>query len=154
MIEKVLIVDDDNYKIKNIKELIHNVKNSIEISTEEALNSGLRRIRKNDFDIIILDMSLPFFNSSESSNFNPFGGISFLKEMRRKKILTPVIIVTQYVIFGEGEFQKTSTMIDEECRRDFKNYKGIVVYSSVNNGWKEKLVKMMGDIKNDKSVVC
>ena len=154
MIEKVLIVDDDDYKIKNIKDLIHNINRNIEISTEKALNSGLRKIRKTEYDVIILDMSLPFFNSSESSNFNPFGGISFLREMRRKKIMTPVIIVTQYEIFGEGEFRKTSSIIDKECKIDFKNYKGIIIYSSVNNVWKEQLVKMMGDIKNDKSVVC
>ena len=44
------------------------------------------------------------------------------------------------------EIQKTSKMIDEECKSKFDNYIGIVIYSSVNNEWKEKLVKMIGDI--------
>jgi len=146
MIKKVLIVDDDNYKTKNIKDLISNLNVSIDITVEEALNPGLRRIRVSEYDIIILDMSLPLFNTSESSNFNPFGGIAFLKEMRRKDITTPVIIVTQYEIFGEDEFRKTSKMIDEECKRDYKNYKGTIIYSSGNNEWKEHLAKMIGGI--------
>lgn len=146
MINKVLIVDDDNYKAKNIKNLISNVNNNISIAIEEALNSGLRKIRTHNFDVVILDMSLPLFNTSESSNFNPFGGISFLKEMRRREIKTPVIIVTQYEIFGEDESQKTSEMLDEECKENFDNYKGIVIYSSSNNKWKEELVKMIGAI--------
>ena len=74
--------------------------------------------------------------------------------MRRKEITTPVIVVTQYEIFGEGEIQKTSKMIDEECKSKFDNYIGIVIYSSVNNEWKEKLVKMISDIKNDNNTVC
>lgn len=154
MIEKILIVDDDNYKIKNIKDLIFSIDKSFVISTMEALNPGLLELRSNKYDLIILDMSLPVFTSSETTNFNPFGGITFLREMRRKNITTPVVIVTQYEIFGEGEFQKTSKIIDEECKSDFLNYKGIIIYSSVNNEWKEKLVKMIGDIKNDNNTVC
>lgn len=154
MIEKILIVDDDNYKVKNIRELICSIDKSFVITTAEALNPGLLEMRSNEYDLILLDMSLPVFSSSESTNFDPFGGLAFLREMKRKNISTSVIIVTQYEIFGEGEFQKTSKVIDEECKKCFKNYKGIIIYSSVNNEWKEKLVKMIGDIKNDKSIVC
>lgn len=146
MINKLLIVDDDNYKTMNIKKLIANVNNNIKIIVEKALNPGLRRIRLEEFDIVILDMSLPLFDVSESSNFNAFGGISFLKEMRRRRIIIPTIIVTQYEIFGEGESQKTSEMIDKQCKDEFENYKGIIIYSSGNNKWKEQMVKKIGEI--------
>lgn len=154
MINSILIIDDDNYKKKNIKELVLSIDKTFIISEEEAINPGLLDLRSSKYDLIILDMSLPVFSSSESSSFNPFGGIAILKEMRRKEITTPVIVVTQYEIFGEGEIQKTSKMIDEECKSKFDNYIGIVIYSSVNNEWKEKLVKMIGDIKNDNNTVC
>lgn len=154
MINSILIIDDDNYKKKNIKELVLSIDKTFIISEEEAINPGLLDLRSSKYDLIILDMSLPVFSSSESSSFNPFGGIDILREMRRKEITTPVIVVTQYEIFGEGEIQKTSKMIDEECKSKFDNYIGIVIYSSVNNEWKEKLVKMIGDIKNDNNTVC
>lgn len=154
MINSILIIDDDNYKKKNIKELVLSIDKTFMISEEEAINPGLLDLRSSKYDLIILDMSLPVFSPSESSSFNPFGGIAILREMRRKEITTPVIVVTQYEIFGEGEIQKTSKMIDEECKSKFDNYIGIVIYSSVNNEWKEKLVKMIGDIKNDNNTVC
>ena len=147
MISKLLIVDDDNYKTVNIENLIASYNNSIEVSVERALNPGLLRIRNDTFDLIILDMSLPLFDKAESSNFNPFGGIKFLKEMKRKRIEIPTIIVTQYEIFGEGESRKTSEMIDIQCKEGFNNYYGLVIYSSINNKWTERLLKMIGDGK-------
>ena len=62
-------------------------------------------------------MSMPIFDISETSNFNFFGGITFLKEMKRKNIATPTIIVTQYEIFGEGPSQKTSESIDDMYKK-------------------------------------
>ena len=146
MISKLLIVDDDNYKTVNIENLIASYNNSIEVSVERALNPGLLRIRNDTFDLIILDMSLPLFDKAESSNFNPFGGIKFLKEMKRKRIEIPTIIVTQYEIFGEGESRKTSEMTDIQCKEGFNNYYGLVIYSSINNKWKERLLKMIGEV--------
>lgn len=146
MISKLLIVDDDNYKTVNIEKLIASYNNSIEVSIERALNPGLLRIRNDSFDLIILDMSLPLFDKAESSNFNPFGGIKFLKEMKRKRIEIPTIIVTQYEIFGEGETRKTSEMIDIQCKEEFNNYYGLVIYSSINNKWKERLLKLIGGV--------
>lgn len=58
------------------------------------------------------------------------------------------------IIDDDNYKKKTSKMIDEECKSKFDNYIGIVIYSSVNNEWKEKLVKMIGDIKNDNNTVC
>ena len=146
MIKKVLIVDDDNYKTEKIKELISNVNNEIKISTEKAINHGLRKIRSEQYDIVILDMSLPQFDTLESSNFNPFGGISFLREMKRRKVTTPVIIVTQYELFGEGNSQKTSEDLNIFCHQNFENYLGIIIYSSSKNEWRGMLVKMLGEL--------
>lgn len=144
---KILIVDDDNYKTSNIVQLLNKMNIELEITIEKALNPGLRKICQENFDIVILDMSMPIFNLSESSNFNSFGGITFLEEMKRKKISIPTIIVTQYQIFGEGSSQKTSDSIDKMCQENFQNYKGLIIYSSLESNWKEKLVKIIGESK-------
>lgn len=141
--KKILLVDDDDYKIANIKSFLEEEK-EYDISIENALNPGLRRLLKEKFDLILLDMSMPTFKITESKSFNSFGGIDFLKEMRRKKNRTPVIIVTQYEIFGEGISRKNAETIDQECKEAFENYKGIVIYSSTKNTWKEKLLQTIG----------
>lgn len=141
--KKILLVDDDDYKITNIKHFLEGEK-KYDIAIENALNPGLKRLSQESFDLILLDMSMPTFKITESKNFNSFGGIDFLREMKRKKNYTPVIIVTQYEIFGEGISRKTAEAIDQECKDAFENYKGIVIYSSTKNSWKEKLLQTIG----------
>lgn len=136
---KILIVDDDDFKINNIKEILNEVNASFIIDVEKSLNCGLRRVRKDTFDIILLDMSMPTFSITDSQNFDSYGGKTFLKEMKRKKIEIPVIVITQYDIFGEGNSQKTAEDLDEEFKKSFSNYKGMVKYSSIQNDWKTHL---------------
>lgn len=136
---KILIVDDDDFKINNIKEVLNEINSDYVIDVEKSLNYGLRRMREEKFDIVLLDMSMPTFSIKDSKNFDSYGGKSFLKEMRRKKIGIPVIVITQYDLFGEGASQKTADDLHEEFKKSFSNYKGMVKYSSIQNEWKISL---------------
>lgn len=140
--KKILLVDDDAYKISIIKKVLDSTK-GYDVIIENALNPGLKRLMTDRFDLILLDMSMPTFSLKENANFNSFGGIDFLKEMKRKKNKTPVIIVTQYEIFGEGNTKRTSEAIGEECQSMFDNYRGLIVFSSTNDEWKGKLLNLM-----------
>ena len=80
---KILIVDDDNYKRNNIISLLQNMSEDFMVTDEKALNPGLCRLFEENFDIVLLDMSLPMFDLSESKNFESFGGLTFLEEMKR-----------------------------------------------------------------------
>lgn len=142
--KKILLVDDDDYKISNIKSFVEK-QIQCDIWVEKALNPGLKKLIKEKFDLVLLDMSMPTFNISETNNFNSYGGLEFLKEMLRRKDKTPVVIVTQYAIFGEGQSKRTLEAIGEECKNSFENYKGIVLYSSTEDSWKEKLLKVIGE---------
>lgn len=143
---KILIVDDDNYKRNNIISLLQNMSEDFVIKDEKALNPGLCKLSEENFDIVLLDMSLPMFDLSESKNFESFGGLTFLEEMKRTNTNIPTIIITQYEIFGEGSSQRTSDDINKMCKEKFQNYKGLIVYSSSNSDWKEVLVKMLGEV--------
>ena len=78
--KKILLVDDDDYKISNIKSFVEK-QIQCDISVEKALNPGLKKLVKETFDLVLLDMSMPTFNISETNNFNSYGGLEFLKEM-------------------------------------------------------------------------
>lgn len=144
--KKILIIDDDNFKKENIVNLLNKLNKKYELIVATALNPGLCKLSEDKYDLVLLDMSLPVFDLSEPDNFESYGGLIFLKEMKRKRINTPTIIITQYEIFGEGSKQLTSDAIDELCKKDFQNYLGLIIYSSSKSEWKEKLVKMLGDI--------
>ena len=112
----------------------------------------LLELTKNEYDLVILDMSLPTFDNNESEHFQPYGGLLFLDEVKRKKYKVPVVIVTQYASFGEGKGEMTLEEINLNCREKYPNFKEIIYY--LDETWKEKLKKYIAGEINDKDVIC
>jgi len=77
---KLLIIEDDKYLSETIRETIGAV-----FETEQAFDGeeGLFLAEQNIFDCIILDIMLPHMN-----------GYEVLKQLRKKNISTPVIMLT------------------------------------------------------------
>jgi hypothetical protein len=80
---------------------------------------------------------MPTFDKADMSNFRSYGGIDFLNEMKRKRITMPVIIITQYNIFGEGDKQTSVEEINNSCKLNYINYQGVIRYSQET--WKKEL---------------
>ena len=152
MINKILVVEDDALKGRQIVNFTKSINNSIIIIQKGALNSGLLELTKNEYDLVILDMSLPTFDNNESEHFQPYGGLLFLDEVKRKKYKVPVVIVTQYASFGEGKGEMTLEEINLNCREKYPNFKEIIYY--LDETWKEKLKKYIAGEINDKDVIC
>ncbi|MBP2242163.1 two-component system response regulator CiaR [Cytobacillus eiseniae] len=77
---KLLIIEDDQYLSETIRETIGDI-----YETEQAFDGeeGLFLAEQNIFDCIILDIMLPNMN-----------GYEVLKQLRKKNISTPVIMLT------------------------------------------------------------
>lgn len=77
---KLLIIEDDKYLSETIVETTKNM-----FKTEQAFDGeeGLFLAEQNIFDIIILDIMLPYMN-----------GYEVLQHLRKKNILTPVVMLT------------------------------------------------------------
>ncbi len=137
MINKILVVEDDALKGRQIVNFTKSINNNMLITQKGALNSGLLELTKNEYDLVILDMSLPTFDNNESEHFQPYGGLLFLDEVKRKKYKVPVVIVTQYASFGEGAGETTLEEIDLNCKNKYPNFKEIIYY--LDDNWQEKL---------------
>ena len=151
MTSKILVVEDDTLKGSQIINFAKSINNNIFITKKGALNSGLLELTRNAYDLIILDMSLPTFDNNESEHFQPYGGLLFLDEVKRKKYTIPVVIVTQYATFGEGKGETSLEQIDLKCRNKYPNFKEIIYY--LDDNWKEKLKKYIIGEKNDTNFV-
>ncbi len=152
MLKHVLVVEDDDSKGNEIIGFVKSINNKVNICRKESLNSALLEVSKNQYDIVILDMSLPTFDKNESEHFKPFGGLMFLSEVKRKKYSFPVVIVTQYATFGEGVNENSIEQIDRKCKYDYPNYKEIIYF--LDETWKEKLKKYLVGEKLDKNIIC
>lgn len=136
---KILIVEDDQNKIKAIENYLKELIMDSKITLKKSYQSGLKEILSNQYDLIILDMTMPTFDRSPTESGGKvlkYAGMEILRKMIRKKVYTFCIVVTQFDTFGS----KTLKELEKELEEKFKkNYCGTVSYNSISAIWKENL---------------
>jgi DNA-binding NtrC family response regulator len=87
--KRILIVDDEEGIRAVLSDLFHQL--GYKVGTEDQGKSGLRVAVSEDYDLVILDLSLP-----------EFGGLEFLRSLKETKPDLPVIIITGYASMGSA----------------------------------------------------
>lgn len=83
-IKKILIVEDEDDYYYIVSSIIEKEsKYKLELERVSDGKEGIEKILKNNYDLLILDIGLPYFN-----------GIEVLKRARKHGIKTPVLIFT------------------------------------------------------------
>lgn len=73
----------------------------------------------------------------------PSAGQYILEGMFLRQIMTPVIVVTMYNVFGRKQLEA----FDIDLKKGYpQNYKSYVYYSSQKNDWKNQLKKQIKEI--------
>lgn len=144
---RLVLVEDDEYKAKQIELYVRAMGHDIDIY--KAYNTGMSAILEGNYNLALLDMTIPSFEISPEhpiSRSRKYGGKDILNEMQRCEIRVPVIVITQYKVFDDGE--KSLEVLDEELQQEYtENYRGIVYYNSSILDWQDKLTKIMYDIE-------
>ena len=78
---KILVVDDEQLLVKGMKFNLENEGYMVETAYDGA--TAIDMAKSGGFDLIILDLMMPFMD-----------GMTCLREMRTRKIMTPVIMLT------------------------------------------------------------
>lgn len=148
---KILIIEDDINKMRRIANEISEIRKDIQLTEARSYQSGLRHLMSNQFDFLLLDMSLPIFDiSAEEDGFqvDPFSGRNILEEMHRKNVLVPTAVITMFETFGEGADLMTLEELDKELAEKYPAiYRGAIYYNSSEINWKESLKKLFGETK-------
>lgn len=150
---KVILVEDDSKKIDDVKFFFsQNVPNSI-LTIKESYQSGIREILHNDYDLLLLDMSLPTYDKTPYEQGGPhekFGGYLLLKELIRNHRKIKTVLITMFDDFGESDLSITLTQINEILQNEFSDvYLGAVFYNSKENKWQEDLKVIVEKQRND-----
>lgn len=142
----LLVEDDENKKTQVVNILGKNFKD-LNILLAKSYQSGLKLILNQKFKLIILDMSIPTFDigiNEDGGRPQPYGGREILRQMDRRRIFIPVIVLTQFDRFGEGADTLTLEQLDKQLwASHFNNYRGLVQYNVLLVGWKEQLLKLV-----------
>jgi len=146
----VLIVDDDPNKTAQLATFMRATFPRVEFITERSYQRGLRAALTTQLDVIILDMSMPNYNVGGKEKGGPdrrYGGQLILDWLKRKGIEIPVVIVTQFERFGEGDEEVSLNELDETLRNDHSEiYLGSVYYQAADSQWMSELERLLAPI--------
>ncbi len=146
----VLIVEDDENKRGQLRQFLARQLPQLAIQEEKSLQSGLKHVRNCAPDLILLDMTLPTYDSGPDEpggQTHIFGGSELLRQLDRFDIEVPVIVVTQFETFGHGRLSKDLTQLDRELKAEHaKLYRGMVYYHAAIHGWEDKLRSLIQEV--------
>lgn len=144
---KVLLVEDDENKRMQIVELVKTVRPGWEIVSARSYQSGLKLLLRDRFDLILLDMTIPTYDigpEDDGGRPQPYGGRELLRQMGRRGLRSPVIVVTQFDRFGERGDALTLAELDADSRSEHGDiYWGSIYYNGAVDTWKGELIEKM-----------
>lgn len=149
---KILLVEDDKGKARQLVEVLHQQFPTVPIVERRSFQSGLAEALTTRPDIILLDMSIPSYDSDSEraeagEDFRPYGGREILREVARKRIKSKVIIVTQYAVFTQGVDVMTLDELKEHLASSFAgNYVTTVYYQAAQSNWKNELITALASL--------
>jgi len=143
---RCLVIEDDSIKMSNIELLLSSKFPKIEVTKCSSYMSGVNEILKNDFDFILLDMSLPLYEDTfQTAKPKNFGGRDILKEMKRNKRKAFVKVITQYNEFDDGSISMTD--LDEQLKSIYPSiYQGYIHYETKLNLWQKELIQYVNNL--------
>jgi len=143
---KILLIEDDDEKLRDIVEFLEDLHTFGEIVTAKSLHTGKESALAGDIDVILLDMTMRNFErspSEEGGRPHAFAGREILRLMRRERAKTPVIVVTQFDRFGDEDDFRTLGDLKAELADRFGNYVGTVHYRANVDTWRGELQQLL-----------
>lgn len=148
---KILLVEDDEKKRLQVIDELQSWS-AHEVTMARSLNSGLAELESQTWDLVILDMSIPAFDiNTDEPGGSPqaLGGRDLLHHMRRLKIATPVVVLTQYDQFGDRGSVKTLDELNNLLEREHgAGYLGAIFFNVVYDEWRELLARVVRDVES------
>lgn len=142
---KGLIIEDDQIKASKIANFINEKLPDYKLIHRKSYQSGIKQIFEGDFDFILLDMSIPTYDQDTgtfSGKPRNFGGRDILKEMKRHKKYSKVLVVTQYNEFDGGSLSIKE--LDSQLKEKYPElYYGYIYYKSGQTDWQENILKFI-----------
>jgi CheY-like chemotaxis protein len=143
----VLIIEDDEFKANNIKELIFSSGNYKDILLVSSLVEAVEAVNKFDFGLVLIDMAIPS-HPVISGGGAPMslltGGIEVLLELQSIEKTPPCIIITQFPdIEISGEFYSIEDAADVILSQLGCTVLKCIKYVEGSDSWKTLLKEVL-----------
>ena len=150
----VWLIEDDGFKRDKIRHVLLEHLPFAEISEARSAKSALLMLGGPLPDVVILDMSLPTFDigpSESGGRPQAFGGVEFLRELDRKGVVVPVVVVTQYEVYESVDERLTHGQLRGRLSEAHSaNFVDLVHYETNSEQWKKPfygaLAQALGEV--------
>ncbi|MBJ6879868.1 response regulator [Vibrio cholerae] len=144
-----LVVEDNPSKVSSIQYLLDGLEVEFTVDYVMTPSETIQKLKKNNYDFFILDMSLPAY-SEESHSIGSLSGKQILQTMKHKKISVPTVILTQWDVFGHHENTISLNGLKKELLDKFDKFLlGVVFWDSSSELWKEQILEYIAVSVND-----
>lgn len=150
---KVLIIEDNHNKLKQIKAFMKKVYPDAFIHDALSYTAGLRRIYDEEWNLLLLDMSLPIYDMSQQEtggDKKSIAGKEIMNRMIYRRKVIPTIVITQFDTFGENELS-INTLNKEFAESLSEVWHGTVNYEDSTNKWMIELKKLLDEVFKENS---
>jgi len=149
VISRVLIIEDNKNKLKKVKETAMKLLPAASVHDAISYTGGIRRIYEEQWDLILLDMTLPVYDITPHDNGGDrrsTAGKEIMKRMQNRGKIIPTIIITQFDTFGESGLSISN--LNDEFSNDLKEiWKGTVNYVDASNKWQIDLKNIINNLQ-------
>jgi len=140
---RVLVVEDSDHKRVKVLDLIREARSDARVIEAKSFNSAARAIEVEEFDVIIMDMSLPTYDrtSTESGGkFRALGGRELARKVARKGHVAKIVFFTQYDAFSGPDSHTLSSLKALLSSEIGGNFHSLIYYDSSQSGWREQIL--------------
>lgn len=141
---KILIIEDDELKHQHLEKYVSSLISNSVFTWRKSYQSGLKEIMANNYDLVLLDMSMHIYEKTaqeSGGSFETYAGRMILNEIDINDIITRVIVVTGYDVYSDG---KTLDTLKIELRNEFGDfYIDTVYFIGSQDKWKTELTKLL-----------
>lgn len=143
---KILFIEDEIVKQNDILKYLNEELSQNEVKVAHSLMGGMLALRKCEFEMVLLDMSLPLYDlngEDEGINeFEAFGGIEILDEIERKELSVKVLVITAFDVIEDDTKKIHLEQLDQQMKENYSNiYLGCIHYDQSSLEWKSELKK-------------
>jgi len=147
---KILVIEDDDPKLEQILALLE-ISSSLDVEVAKSLNGACKCIDNKEYDLVLLDMSLPTFDNGmtvgASGRQKTFGGKEILMYIWENEKDLPVIVLTQFKDFPADEGPINLPQLHIQLKKEFPGiYFGHVYFEHDNDSWKTALKDFLSEI--------
>jgi CheY-like chemotaxis protein len=144
---KILVAEDNKLKLESIINFL-NVEHQIEedsITVVLTPDEAIFKIKNEQFDFFILDMSLPAFEH-DPKNIRSLSGKKVLMTMKHKRLKVKTVVLTQWDVFGHHDERVSLDKLKTELLDSYSSFLlDLVFWETSSNEWKSKISKFIKD---------